>query len=113
MEYTPLADPFNIRFRKDGIEYEAKVTYAKSTSSCANLFYVEMIMPHGIEPFRLKERPVHNEEQDLMVWIDAAGRESMFYQLIGEQVAQYLKQQLGIFLLDTPVTGKTGETGNY
>ena len=113
MEFTPLAEPFKIRFTKDEVQYEAKVTYAKSVSSCANVFNVEIIWPQGIEPFCLKEKPVHNKEQDLMVWIDEAGRESVFYQILGEQIAGYLKNQLGIFLLDTPVTGKKEETENF
>jgi hypothetical protein len=113
MEFTPLADPFKIRFGKDGIQYEAKVIYAKSISSCTNVFNVEMNWPQGIEPFCLKEKPVHNKEQDLMVWVDEEGRESVFYQLLGEQIADYLKNQLGVFLLDTPVAGKTEETENF
>jgi hypothetical protein len=112
MEFTPLADPFTIQFKKDAIEYKARVVYAKAVSSCTNVFNVEVITPQGIEPFRLREKPVHSEEEDIMLWIDSEGRDSIFYQLIGEQIAEYLKHQLGIFLLDMPVTDRNHESTN-
>ena len=113
MEYTPLADPFVIRFEKDGVQYEAKVVYGKSTSSCANLFSVEIGWPHGIEPFCLKEKQVHHAQSDIMVWVDEQGRESIFYQVIGNEIAEQLKAKLGIFLLDAPVSDKGEETEGY
>ena len=112
MEFTPLAEPFIVQFDKDGIQYQGRVTYAKSKNSCVNIFNVEMIWPLGIESFSLKEKPVHHEEEDLMIWTDEEGRESDFYQLIGGQIAIELKNQLGILLLDTPLHGRTDEKEN-
>ena len=106
MDYKPLADPFNIAFEKEGIHYKAKVVYAKSATSCANFYNVEIELPTGIEPFRLKEKPVHNQENDSMVWTDEQGRESTFYQLIGNEIANQMRDQLGILLIDTAVGGK-------
>ena len=113
MEYTPLADPFMIRFEKDGVQYEAKVVYGKSTSSCANLFNVEICWPRGIEPFCLKEKQVHHADSDAMVWVDEQGRESVFYQMIGNEIAGQLKAKLGIFLMDAPVSDKDADTESY
>ena len=78
MDYKPLADPFNITFEKEGIQYKAKVVYAKSATSCANLYYVEIETPEGIEPFCLKEKPLHNEGSETMLsqwWCDRYPRE--------------------------------------
>ena len=101
MNYKPLADPFNITFQKEGIQYKAKVVYAKSATSCANLYYVEIETPEGIEPFCLKEKPLHNDDSETMLWTDEEGRESNFYQLIGNEIARQMKDQLGVFLIDT------------
>ena len=101
MDYKPLADPFNIIFEKEGIEYKAKVVYAKSATSCANLYYVEIETPEGIEPFCLKEKPLRNDDSETMLWSDEHGRESYFYQLIGNEIANQMKEQLGVFLIDT------------
>jgi hypothetical protein len=106
MEYTPLADPFNIQFRKDGIEYKAKVTYAKSKNSCANFFNVVVEWPTGIEPICLKEKAAHHGNNDTMIWMDEQGRESVFYDLIGNEIASQMKQQLGVVLLDSSVADK-------
>ena len=38
-----------------------------------------------------------------MVWMDEEGRESHFYQLTGHEIANQMKDQLGILLIDTPV----------
>jgi hypothetical protein len=103
MEYTPLADPFMIRFEKDGFEYEAEVVYAKSKSSCTNFFNVEITKPKGVEPFCLKEKPILSSEPGKMFWVDAYDKQSILYQLIGDEIAQHLKNHLGIFLLDAPV----------
>ena len=103
MDYKPLADPFNIVFQKEGIEYKAKVVYAKSATSCTNFYKVEVESPKGIAPFCLTEKPVHNRENDSMVWMDEEGRESHFYQLTGHEIANQMKDQLGILLIDTPV----------
>ena len=100
MEYTPLADPFNIDFYREEIVYKANVVYAKSTTSCANLYQVMIIEPEKIPPFFLQEKPVHNEENDSMIWVDEQGRESDFYQLIGQEIADQMKDQLGVFLID-------------
>ena len=104
MDYTALADPFTIRFEKDGIQYEAKVVYAKSISSCANFFKVEMLWPRDIQPFCLKEKQVHNTDNDTMVWVDEQGRESVFYQLIGDHIANQLKAKLGVVLMDAAIS---------
>src|SRR5215210_7652243 len=103
MEYTPLADPFIINFEKDGYQYEAKIVYAKSTTSCTNFFDVVVNKPKGIEPFCLKEKPVQSLESESMVWVDEHDKQSIFYQLIGNEIAAHLKNNLGIFLLDNSV----------
>jgi len=103
MNYTPLADPFVISFEKDGSEYEAKIIYAKSQHSCANFFQVEVTKPKGIEPFCLKEKPVHQPGSDRMLWVDEDDKQSVFYQLIGEEIAISLKEKLGVYLLDVAV----------
>lgn len=112
MEYTPLADPFDIRFTKDGIEYKGKVTYAKSKNSCTNFFNVVVEWPTGIEPICLKEKAVHQGDSDMMIWMDDQGRESVFYDLIGREIASEIKQQLGVVLLDTPLTDNR-QSENY
>ena len=106
MDYKPLAEPFNVAFEKEGIHYKAKVVYAKSATSCANFYKVDIETPKGIEPFCLKEKPVHEEENDSMVWTDEQGRQSAFYQLIGHEIANQMRDQLGIFLIDTVAGGK-------
>jgi hypothetical protein len=106
MEYKPLAEPFNIAFEKEGIEYKAKIVYAKSATSCTNFYKVEIEFPRGIAPFCLTEKPVHNGEHDSMVWMDDAGRESDFYQLIGYEIVNQMKDQLGVLLIDTPLGDK-------
>ena len=113
MDYKPLADPFNITFEKEGIHYKAHIVYAKSATSCANFYNVEIESPTDIEPFRLKEKPVHNREHDSMVWTDEQGRESAFYQLIGHQIANQMRDQLGIFLIDTAAGGKEEAEDEY
>lgn len=105
MEFTPLADPFDIQFGKDGIEYKAKVTYAKSKNSCTNFFYVVVEWPTGIEPICLKEKASH-EGENTMIWMDEQERESVFYDLIGNEIASQVKHQLGVVLLDMPVSDK-------
>src|SRR5687767_11139669 len=113
MDYKPLADPFNIAFEKEGIQYKAKVVYAKSATSCANFYKVEIETPKGIEPFCLKEKPVHDEQNDNMIWMDEQGRESNFYQLIGHEITSQMRDQLGIFLIDTAVGGKENADDDY
>ena len=106
MDYKPLADPFSVAFEKEGIHYSAKVVYAKSATSCANFYKVDIETPRGIEPFSLKEKPVHHDGDDSMVWTDEQGRDSDFYQLIGHEIANQMRDQLGILLIDTAVGGK-------
>jgi len=106
MEYTALADPFNIQFEKDRIQYKAKVVYAKSLNSCANFFLVQIEWPTGIAPFSLKEKVVHRPESETMIWVDDRGRESGFYEIIGNEIVSHMKTKLGVFLLDTSVADK-------
>ena len=100
LDYTPLAEPFTINLQKDGIEYEARVTYAKSRKSCANFFDVVVTKPSGIEPFCLKEKPVLSSDSDSITWVDENDKQSLFYKLVGNEIATNLKNKLGIILLD-------------
>lgn len=67
MSYTPLTDPFEITFNKDGVAHEATVTYAKSTASCENFFDVKITKPAGFHTFYLKEKPANSPEAENMV----------------------------------------------
>lgn len=103
MPYTPLVDPFTIRFRKDEVEYEALVTYAKETDCCANFFDVNIKVPAGIKPFQLKEKPTPGAESESMIWVDKDDQVKMLYQIMGDEIEKYLRKDLGIILIDAPV----------
>lgn len=103
MPYTPLTDPFTIRFFNDKVEHEAQVTYAKETSCCANFFDVNVKVPERIGQFHLKEKPTPGAEADSMIWVDKDDQVKMIYQIIGNEIEKYLRTNLGIFLIDAPV----------
>lgn len=104
MTYTPLTDPFTIRFVKDEVEYEAVVTYAREKDCCANFFDVAIKAPPGIESFHLKEKPTPGADFESMIWVDDQDQVKMIYQVIGEEIEKYLRKNLGIILIDAPVT---------
>jgi hypothetical protein len=43
-----LVEPFFLTINLEGQEYQARVTYTKSGTSCLNVFEVEMIEPDWI-----------------------------------------------------------------
>ncbi|MEJ7740490.1 MAG: hypothetical protein WKF97_23990 [Chitinophagaceae bacterium] len=103
MSYLPLTDPFILRFSKDGIDYEAKVIYAKSTDCCKHFFDVTIQKPEGIKSFHLKEKPTSGPGSENMIWIDENDQVKMFYQVLGYEIEQYMRKNLGILLIDAPV----------
>lgn len=103
MSYTALTDPFTINFQKDGIHYEAIVTYAQSKECCVNFFDVSIQKPKGMERFHLKEKPTLSPDFDYMVWVDEHEKMKMLYQLIGNEIEIHLRKNLGIFLIGAPV----------
>lgn len=112
MPYTPLTDPFTIRFYKDEVEHEAQVIYAKETKCCANFFDVRVKVPQGIGQFYLKEKPTPGTEADSMIWVDKEDQAKMIYQVIGDEIEKYLRKDLGIFLIDAPVVKDGDDTGS-
>jgi len=103
MSFTPLTDPFTIRFRTDDKDYEALVTYARDVDCCTNFFDVVIKSPSGIEPFQLKEKPAPGAEFESMIWVDKQDQVKMLYQFIGDGIERYMKENLRIFLIDAPV----------
>jgi hypothetical protein len=101
---TPLVEPFQVDFEHDGIQYNARVTYAKADASCRNIFQVSILEPSGITPFTLVEKPAEQHDTEEMLWVDSAGMYSEFYQAIGTEIAEYMKSQLGVVLIDTSVS---------
>lgn len=106
MPYTPLTDPFTIRFLKDEVEHVALVTYAKETDCCANFFNVNIKVPKGIKPFHLKEKPTPGAQDESMIWIDDDDQVKIIYQIVGDEIEKYLRRDLGIFLIDAPVVNR-------
>jgi hypothetical protein len=98
---TPLVEPFEIHFEFDGTPYDARITYAKADSSCKNIFDVMILEPSGITPFTLIEKPAEQDDEEEMLWVDSAGMYSDLYQAIGTEIAEYMKSQLGVVLIDT------------
>lgn len=103
MLYTPLSDPFTIRFMKDDVEYEALIIYAKEKDCCTNFFDITIKVPAGIKPFHLKEKPTPGAETGSMIWVDKDDQVKMIYQIMGDEIEKYLRKDLGIFLIDAPV----------
>jgi len=93
-----LVEPFFLTINLEGQEYQARVTYTKSGTSCLNVFEVEMIEPDGYPLFSLHERPVSREGNEEQVWIDEEGRQIDIYQILGNEIAHYLKHQ-GVILM--------------
>lgn len=105
MANQPLVEPFYLTINLDGQEYQARITYTKSGNTCKNIFEVEMIEPDGYPVFCLLERPISEPGSEEMVWLDEDGRQSELYQILGTEIAHYLKNE-GVILLDM---GKSGE----
>ena len=98
---TPLIEPFEIHLEFEGTPYDVRITYAKADSSCKNIFDVTILEPSGIAPFTLIEKPAEQGDEEEMLWVDSAGMYSDFYQAIGTEIAEYMKSQLGVVLIDT------------
>ena len=98
MATQPLVEPFYLTINLEGQEYQARVTYTKSGTSCLNVFEVEMIEPDGYPLFCLRERPVTMDGDDGQVWLDEEGRQAEIYQILGNEIAHYLKNQ-GVILM--------------
>ena len=94
MKYTAFTDPFMVRAEKNGYQYEARIVYAKSKQSGANIFDVKITRPSGISPFYLREKPLSARGK---VWVDEKDNESLLYQLFGKAIAAHLKTNLGVF----------------
>lgn len=98
MASQPLVEPFYLTINLDGQEYQARVIYTKSGNTCLNVFEVQMIEPDGYPVFCLRERPVTIDGNDGQVWLDEEGRQSEIYQILGNEIAHYLKN-LGVILM--------------
>jgi len=98
MASQPLVEPFFLTINLAGQEYQARVVYTKSGNTCYNVFEVEMIEPDGYPVFCLKERPVSVDGDEGLVWLDEEGRQSEIYQILGNEIAHYLKN-LGVILM--------------
>ncbi len=112
MAFTALTDPFSINVEKDGMEYDAIVTYGNLNDCSSNLFEVSIMKPAGISPFHLKEKPTLNPDYDYMVWVDELNRVTLLYQLIGVEIEKYMRKNLGIFLIDAPLSNDIDVTEN-
>ena len=108
MAYTALTDPFTVRFDKDGVDYEAMVTYAKMDDCSEYFFHVDVQKPEGIGPIHLKEKPTLNPEYEYMVWVDDNNRVNILYQQLGSEIERQLKT-MGVFLIDSPVSNHSHE----
>lgn len=113
MKNTPMIEPFFLQFDRDGQRFAARITYAKSSGSCQNIFEVDMMQPQSHPSFTLREQTIKSDEGNFTVWVDQEGREKEFYQLVGSEIGQYMKDQLGIFLLDTPLDDNQTDRGTY
>lgn len=107
MPLTPQAESFPIRFIKDDTEHEATVTYVKSDACCTNLFNVEVSKPAKAPAFLLREKPGTDRDTDEVIWTDDLGTRNMLYQLIGNEIEKFLKNDLGVFFIDAPLSNRT------
>lgn len=112
MAFTALTDPFLVKFEKDGVLYEAVVTYAKQNDCSEYFFDVNMKKPEGLEPIRLKEKPTLNPDYEYMVWVDDKDRINVIYQQLGNEIEQALKK-LGIFLIDAPLANHPNQDEDF
>lgn len=111
MSYLPLTDPFTLRFNKEGMEYEAKVIYAKSNDCGKHFFDVTIQKPEGCKSFQLKQKPTSGTGSDHIIWIDEIDQVNMLYQVLGNEIEQHLRHNLGILLINAPVNDKEGNYG--
>ena len=107
--YTPLTEPFEITFEKDGTRYRATAVYAKATDTCANVFTVNITEPAGMEPILLKDKPILTPEFEYMVWVDQDDRPRALYQQIGTEIERHLKEKMGVFLMDVSTSHEEQE----
>lgn len=112
MSFTALTDPFSVEFEKDGVPYQAMVTYAKKDDCSSYFFNVVFSKPEGAAPIHLQEKPTLNPDYDYMVWVDDNNSVSILYQLLGNEIEQQLKK-LGVFLIDAPVSNHVDEDDDY
>ena len=109
MEFIPLTDPFTLRFNNNGVTYEATVLYAKSLDCFNHFFDITMQTPEGMRCFHLKEKPHLNPGSETIIWIDQNDHVKMLYQVLGNEIQQYLRKHLGILLIDAPIVQKQGK----
>ncbi len=101
MANTKLLDPFIIRFMAEGTQYTARVIYNKPENSCSNQFEVQILEPEGYSTFNLNEKLLNEAGFEEMVWLDERGMESDLYTMIGNHITTYMKDNLGVVLMDT------------
>ena len=101
MANTKLLDPFIIRFNAEGKLYSARITYNKPENSCSNQFEVQILEPSGYPTFNLSERLLNESGFEEMVWLDDREMESDLYTTIGNHITSYMKDNLGVVLMDT------------
>ena len=112
MSFTALTDPFTIQFEKDGVAYQAVVTYAKQDDCSEYFFNVAINEPAGLSVIHLKEKPTLNPEYDYMVWVDDNDKVNMLYQQIGNEIEHELKK-MGVFLIDAPLANHSTSDNDY